>query len=132
MSASPTRLSMKLLRTLGWNPWHCEVDIRIPREGQEDLVFKRDLFGILDIVALKEGKTLGVQSTSLSNVSSRVRKIECSVWFEWLRRSNWRIEVHGWDLENGDVRVINMLDRTLDWSSVLRKSKTCTQTELAL
>lgn len=145
---SPTQLSLKLLRNLGYSALRVEVDMRIPQEGEEeDLVFKRDLFGILDIIALKDGVTLGVQPTSLPNVSARVRKIQGSAWFEWLKRAGWRLEVHGWDLEtpNGGVRVINLLERDAQgqelyptaWSSVVSRgrrsrSRLTKQTELKL
>lgn len=96
-TATPTALSLELLRNTGWQCLVVEVNMRIPRQGdEEDLVFKKDLFGFLDIVALKGKHTRGVQTTSLSNTSARLKKIQCSPWFEWLRLAGWEVHVHGW------------------------------------
>lgn len=86
---SPTQRSLAFLRGRGymvavvekWNP-HARI--------------RQDLFGILDLVAIKEGETLGVQTTTLGNVSSRLDKITQSEATPILRDANWRIEVHGW------------------------------------
>ena len=64
---------------------------------------KRDLFGCIDIVAVGGGRVgiLGVQATSLSNVSARVKKsIALPALEVWLAAGN-RFEVWGW-AEYGD------------------------------
>lgn len=88
--SSPTQRSLKHLRDAGflaevvekWNP-HSKT--------------RKDLFGVIDIVALSpDGETVGVQSTSGSNVSKRVSKIgECEA-LAAIRRCGWRLLVHGW------------------------------------
>lgn len=86
---SPTQRSLKLLRERGytagivekWNP-HARR--------------RFDLFGILDLVAVGNGETIGVQTTSGSNVSSRVAKIQDSEALAELRAAGWTIVVHGW------------------------------------
>ena len=62
---------------------------------------RQDLFGVIDIVALGDGVTLGVQATSAGNVSSRVRKIAESPHVAAIREANWRIEVWGWSKKAG-------------------------------
>jgi hypothetical protein len=63
---------------------------------------KKDLFGIFDIVAIGNGETLGIQLTSKSNMSSRIKKITNSDFFTEIVRSGWRIIVIGWyKKENG-------------------------------
>jgi hypothetical protein len=63
---------------------------------------KKDLFGIFDIVAIGNGETLGIQLTSKSNMSSRIKKITDSDFFTEIVRSGWRIIVIGWyKKENG-------------------------------
>lgn len=57
---------------------------------------RQDLFGIIDVVAVKDSLTLGVQCTSYGNVSSRVRKIEESDALPALRDAGWSLVVHGW------------------------------------
>ena len=57
---------------------------------------KKDMFGILDMVAIGNEETLGIQMTSKSNMSSRIKKIQESNYFVELLRSKWRIIVIGW------------------------------------
>lgn len=61
---------------------------------------RTDLFGFIDIVALDDQPgVLGVQSTTVSNQSARVAKIqsqELAVAVRWWLRAGNRIVVHGW------------------------------------
>ena len=89
MKTSPTSRSLALLRADGllaevverWNP-HARV--------------RHDLFGVIDIVALGDGETIGVQTTTRSNMSARVRKITESDTYPQMIRAGWRVIVHGW------------------------------------
>ena len=54
------------------------------------------MFGILDMVAIGNGESLGIQMTSKSNMSSRIKKIQDSEYLPELIRSGWRIIVIGW------------------------------------
>lgn len=59
---------------------------------------RRDLFGIIDIVAIGNGETIGIQSTSRSNMRARVKKIEDNPsTVANLRDAHWRLIVEGWD-----------------------------------
>lgn len=86
---TPTQRSLKHMRDQGytasvvehWNPF-----ARI----------RQDLFGIIDVVCLGIGETVGVQTTSLANVSARVKKISECEHLGALRRAGWRLVVHGW------------------------------------
>jgi hypothetical protein len=86
---SPTQRSLALLRQEGyraevverWNP-HARV--------------RQDLFTIIDIVAIGNGHTVGVQTTTKSNMKARHDKIvECEAYPD-LVRAGWKIIVHGW------------------------------------
>jgi len=57
---------------------------------------KKDLFGIFDILAIGSGETIGVQITSKSNMSARIKKIEESEYLPLLLAAGWRIIVFGW------------------------------------
>jgi len=57
---------------------------------------KKDLFSIFDILAIGNGETVGVQITSKSNMSSRIKKISESEYLPEHVRSNWKILVLGW------------------------------------
>lgn len=86
---SPTQRSLKLLRSRGyraavvekWNP-HAKI--------------RQDLFGVVDVLAIKAGETLAVQATSGSNVSKRVTKIAESDAIGDIRAAGWGFHVHGW------------------------------------
>jgi hypothetical protein len=87
-STSPTQRSLEYLREQGyyceiveyWNPW-----ARV----------RKDLFGFVDILAIREGEVLAVQVTA-SGVSSRIKKIQESETVSAVRKSGIRIHVHGW------------------------------------
>jgi len=57
---------------------------------------RQDLFGIGDILAIREGKTLLVQTTSRGNVAARVTKIQESEHLDKILAAGWKITVHGW------------------------------------
>jgi hypothetical protein len=57
---------------------------------------KKDLFSIFDILAIGNGETVGIQITSKSNMSSRIKKISESEYLTELVRSGWKILVLGW------------------------------------
>ena len=86
---SPTQRSLEKLRAEGylcqiverWNP-HARI--------------RQDLFGIGDILAIREGETLLVQTTSRGNVAARVTKIRESEHLDKILAAGWKITVHGW------------------------------------
>ena len=86
---SPTARSLKHLRAAGW-----EADVVekwIPGAN-----IRKDLFGCIDILAIRGRETLGVQATSGSNVASRVSKITDSPMLPKIREAGWGLQVHGW------------------------------------
>lgn len=91
---SPTALTLRHLRAQGytaevvekWNP-HARI--------------RQDLFGIIDVIAVRDGETLGVQTTSAGNVAARIRKIAESEHVAALRSAGWTLRVHGWAKKGG-------------------------------
>ena len=87
--SSPTQRSLALLRERGltaaivehWNPF-----ARV----------RNDLFGFVDILAIGESLTLGVQTTSRSNMAARIAKISDHENWPAVLRAGWKMEVHGW------------------------------------
>lgn len=98
--SSPTQRSLAHLRKLGMTADVVEYWNSFARQ-------RKDLFSIIDIVALSpDGQTIGVQTTSLSNVSARVKKIAESEALPALRRCGWTLVVHGWGKQpNGRYRL---------------------------
>jgi hypothetical protein len=89
MATSPTQLSLKKLREEGYTVqvveyWNSFARIRI------------DLFGFIDIIALKGKEVLAVQTTSASNMSARCKKIADHENLGSVREAGWTIHVHGW------------------------------------
>jgi len=92
MALSPTQRSLKYLREQGY--FAQVVEHWVPGAN-----IRRDLFGGIDIVALRADRQgiLGVQTTTRNNARARVQKILGIMELDaWMRAGN-RIEVHGWD-----------------------------------
>lgn len=89
--SSPTTRSKKLLQDLGYKVWIVEQTIRIPGR-----TFKRDLFNGFDLLAVKDSETLAVQTTTLSNLSSRLEKLSENEYVPHLRKAGWTLNAHGW------------------------------------
>lgn len=91
MPAGPTQRTLALLRNAGYmaavvERWNAHSKVR------------QDLFGWIDVVAVRPDKpgVLGVQCTSASNLSSRVKKIlAADTAYPWLAAGN-RVWVLGW------------------------------------
>ena len=98
---SPLQRSKKLLEEEGftvaiverWNPW---------------AKVRQDLFGIIDLLCIKEGKTLGVQVTTLSHKQPHIYKMEAHPNLNKLIKAGWEITLHSWrELKDGwkvDIR----------------------------
>ena len=102
---SPTQRSLKLLRDAGWV---CAIT-----EHWNPFAFiRQDLFGFVDILAIKHKAMLAVQTTSDdgSHMSSRVRKITDNPNYELLKSTRCKIMVQGWKKVKNKwkVRIINL------------------------
>lgn len=64
---SPTQLSLAALRADGWTCW-------IVEHWNHWTQRRTDLFGMFDILCVRDGETLAVQTTT-TGVAARVRKI---------------------------------------------------------
>ena len=100
---SPTQRTLKRLRELGylvqvvehWNP-HARI--------------RQDLFGFIDVLAVREGEVLAVQACAGGDASKRARKIADHANVSAVRKAGIRIEVHAWrKLASGryEVRVVD-------------------------
>lgn len=56
---------------------------------------KKDLFTIFDVVAVGNKETVGIQLTSKSNMSARIKKITESDALPYLISAGWRVVVMG-------------------------------------
>lgn len=100
---SPTRRTLKQLRGDGW-------DCAIVEKWNYHARVRQDLFGLLDILAIRGGQTLGVQCTTLSNLGPRIQKFSESAMTGKLRDAGWRLEAWGWrKLKSGwEAKVVDV------------------------
>ncbi len=97
---TPTQRTLKYLRAEGWK---CQIVERwIPQARK-----RVDLFGIIDIVALKPYCIMGVQTTSASNHASHVTKaLESDGLEDWLNaRGRFLIISWGKKGKRGEKKV---------------------------
>lgn len=90
MSKSPTQRTLSEMRDRGYFCWITEHWNHYAR-------IRQDLWGFCDVLCLKEGEVVAVQTTSMSNVSARVKKIAEHENVGAVRKAGIRILVHGWD-----------------------------------
>ena len=86
---TPTKRSLDLLREEGYK-------VAIVEHWNHFAQIRQDLFGFIDLLAIKPGEVLAVQVTSVSNMSSRRNKIADHENVGPVRESGIRIELHGW------------------------------------
>lgn len=91
MASNPTQRSLQNLKERGYTPY--------VTEHYNAFVKRRfDLYKFIDLVGLhpKEKGVLGVQTTSGTNLSARVKKAEgLNAYWLWLACGN-PVEFHGW------------------------------------
>lgn len=100
---TPTQRTLKKLKDEGWTT-------AIVEKWNPHAMIRQDLFGIIDILAIKDDTTLAVQVTSSSNVSARVKKITEHDNTPALRKAGWKILVHGWRKNSKKQWVIKEID----------------------
>ena len=97
MSTSPTELSLRHLRKEGWLVDVCER--WVPNPSSPGGGKRRDLFGLVDLIAVKDTRTMGVQTTSHTNVSNHLTKMTDEFhkpFLHTLAVAGWIIVCHGW------------------------------------
>jgi hypothetical protein len=87
--SSPTVRSLKAMRDQGY---YAEVVERYNSFTKR----RNDLFGFIDILCLGQNQVIGVQTTSYSNMSARIKKIREHENVHLVVASGIRILVHGW------------------------------------
>jgi hypothetical protein len=118
---SPTARTKKLLEAEGFAV--AIVERWIPGAN-----IRRDMWGFLDIVAIRAGETLGVQVTTADHVAHRRRKILDAPTLAQVVAAGWRVEIHGWkkvrgrwcarrepiDLATCAARTVTKTDQTIE------------------
>ena len=99
---TPTQRSLALLREEGYT-------VAIVEKWNPHVRIRQDLFGFIDLLAIRKGETLAVQTTS-TGVSSRIKKIMESDYLPKVRDAGWRIVVHGWRKNSKGRYVLRIED----------------------
>lgn len=100
---SPTQRSLKHLREQGYL---CAIVEHWDHFARK----RRDLFGMFDLLCVREGETLAVQTTSGSNVSARVKKLTESELMAPVRKAGWVVHVHGWTRNSKGKYALRTID----------------------
>lgn len=101
---TPTQLTLRHLRNEGWplvekvEHWNAHAHI------------SQDLFGFIDVIALRPNETLAVQATTAPNVAARIHKIADSPTVAHVRDAGWQIVVHGWAKKAGRWTLAREVD----------------------
>ena len=91
---SPTSRTIEVLKRSGyhpeiverWNPWSKT---------------RRDMYGVIDVLAVRRGETLAVQTTTMSNRSKQINKMLAAPGTIWMLDAGWKVEVWAWVLRKG-------------------------------
>lgn len=108
MATSPTQLSLKLMKDRGYL---CQI---VERWNSFAKV-RQDLFGFIDVICVSDDGVIGVQTTSYSNMSARVKKIREHENFQKVYDSGIKTIVQGWHKVNNrwkcrEVEVFPQVD----------------------
>ena len=89
---SPMQRSLKALREQNWIA-------AITEHYNFFAHIRQDLWGLCDILCLKKGKMLAVQTTTGANLAARKIKVLANPNYPLLKSTGCGIELHGWSLK---------------------------------
>lgn len=88
---SPTQRTKAKLKAEGWPL------VAITERWNPFAHVRQDMFGFIDLLAVRANETLAVQTTSGSNVAARLAKIRSlPAHRDWLASPSRRLVIHGW------------------------------------
>lgn len=101
---SATKKSLKLLRDDGWQ-------VEIVEKTIPHCFIKKDLFGFIDLLAIKDDQVLAVQTTTGDHSANRATKIKAHPNYPKVKKLGWQIHVHGWrklkeKCKNGNIKEV--------------------------
>jgi hypothetical protein len=92
--SSPTKRTLAEMRKRGYVADVTERWIPMAR-------VRKDLYGFIDVLCIREREVCGVQATSAGNVAARIHKIANHENVGAVRKAGIRILVHGWAKRRG-------------------------------
>ena len=103
MATSPTQRSLKLMRERGYL---CEVTERWNPFAK----IRQDLYNFVDVLCINDGETVAVQTTSYSNISARVKKIQELETFPIVKAAGWKVIIQGWHKDKSNRWVVREVE----------------------
>ena len=94
MATSPTQLTLRKLKSEGY------ITVQVTEHWNAWARIRQDLFNIIDVLAVKDGITIGIQVTSKANVNARIKKIANHENIGAVRDVGWTVHVHGWSQDD--------------------------------
>jgi hypothetical protein len=92
---SPTQRTLAEMRKRGYQL------VAVTERWNAFAHIRQDLFGIVDVLCIRDQEICAVQTTSYSNVPARVNKITEHASTPILRKAGVRLLVHGWRKHGG-------------------------------
>lgn len=87
---SPTALTLKVLRSEGW-------EVGVVEKWNAHTRTRQDYLGCIDIIAVKGDQTLAIQACAVSSQTARMKKASATPGAAaWLAGGTRRFEVWGW------------------------------------
>lgn len=86
---TPTQRTLAALRADGWLP-------AIVEKWNPHARIRQDLYGFIDLLAIRDGETLAIQCCAGSSAAARISKITDHENLAAVRKAGWRIEVWAW------------------------------------
>jgi hypothetical protein len=93
---SPCQRSLEKLRADGWTTGVVEKWIPASPAGFRGPIVRQDLYGFIDVLAIRDGEILAVQVTTGANVAARLAKIDAEPRAKTWLSAGGKIVVHGW------------------------------------
>lgn len=103
---SPTQRSLQYLRELGYK-------CAIVEHWNPHAMIRQDLFGFVDLLAIRKGETLAVQTTTSDHLAHRIAKLDepkVQPLVAAVREAGWKIHMHGWKKNAAGRWVLREVD----------------------
>lgn len=86
---SPCQRSLKKWRDAGWL-------VAVVEHWNQYAFIRQDLFGMFDLLAIKDNITFGIQTTSMGNIEARCEKLRSNPLLTRWCQGDRRAIVEGW------------------------------------
>ena len=100
---SPTQKSLRYLRAQGYT-------VDITEHWNAHARKRKDLYGCIDLLAIGNGRTVAIQTTSYGHGSEREKKIRDNPALSHMLESGWLVQVHEWKHGEAQTPKVREID----------------------